>query len=215
MPERRPAAFACEDDARAALLAARARRHRRFGCKPCRLFLDALASQRQSRPARRDGSRGPRRRARRVSPGFRCGMQAQARRRRRRMAPAPRALPRAHRHRGHRSLPADLCHYARLLEARSGRRHPAFHPDVTSAAGGAIAFADCGLPGAALQSEPVLAALRDRWACLLAGWGLLACGASLPAAVGPRCRGRSAGAHLVACPAARVDQFARGRSQAP
>jgi L-fuculose-phosphate aldolase len=59
---------------------------------------------------------------------------------------------------------------------------PGFHPDVPIVAGGPLACADCGLPGSALRTEPLLAALQGRWACLLAGWGLLACGASLPAA---------------------------------
>ena len=64
----------------------------------------------------------------------------------------------------------------------AGAGIPAFHPDVAAIAGGALACVDCGLPGTSLRCEPLLPALHDRWACLLAGWGLLACGASLAAA---------------------------------
>ena len=59
---------------------------------------------------------------------------------------------------------------------------PVFHPDVATVAGGALVRADCGLPGSTLRSEPLLAALANGTACLLDGWGLLACGASLAAA---------------------------------
>ena len=59
---------------------------------------------------------------------------------------------------------------------------PVFHPDMAGIAGGALACVDCGLPGTSLRFEPLLPALHDRSACLLAGWGLLACGASLAAA---------------------------------
>ena len=76
---------------------------------------------------------------------------------------------------------------------------PAFHPDLPLAAGAALVRVDCGLPGtmagsksgsmsgstsdSTLRSEPLLAALEgSNSACLLAGWGLLACGASLPVA---------------------------------
>lgn len=62
---------------------------------------------------------------------------------------------------------------------------PSFHPDLAAAAGGALGCVDCGLPGTSLQSAPLLPALQDRWACLLKGWGLLACGAS-PAAAAAR-----------------------------
>ena len=62
---------------------------------------------------------------------------------------------------------------------------PVFHPDVASVAGGPLVRADCGLPGSPLRSAPLLAALASRTACLLDGWGLLACGAS-PAAAASR-----------------------------
>jgi L-fuculose-phosphate aldolase len=64
----------------------------------------------------------------------------------------------------------------------SGDGIPAFHPDLAAVAGGALARIDCGLPGASLKPEALLPALRDGWACLLAGWGLLSWGASLGAA---------------------------------
>jgi ribulose-5-phosphate 4-epimerase/fuculose-1-phosphate aldolase len=59
---------------------------------------------------------------------------------------------------------------------------PAFHPDVQAAAGGAIPRVECGLPGSTLRPERLIEAVRERHVWLLAGWGLLACGASLPAA---------------------------------
>jgi L-fuculose-phosphate aldolase len=75
--------------------------------------------------------------------------------------------------------------YATTLACSRAAGHEglaAFHPDVAAAAGGALACVDCGLPGAPLHSEPLLAALHGRRACLLAGWGLLTCGVSLAAA---------------------------------
>jgi ribulose-5-phosphate 4-epimerase/fuculose-1-phosphate aldolase len=38
------------------------------------------------------------------------------------------------------------------------------------------------MPGILLRPDPLLAAIRERQACLLSGWGLLTCGSSLPAA---------------------------------
>lgn len=82
---------------------------------------------------------------------------------------------------------------------------PAFHPDVSLAAGGPVACVGRADPASAmtsgplsqpgellqpgpqrgpvLQPGPVLGALEGRWACLLAGSGLLACGATLKEAI--------------------------------
>jgi len=59
---------------------------------------------------------------------------------------------------------------------------PMFHPDLAQAGGGAIRCAQSAPPGSAGLSDHVLAALDGAVACLLAGRGLLVTGASLQAA---------------------------------
>jgi L-fuculose-phosphate aldolase len=69
-----------------------------------------------------------------------------------------------------------------------GRREglPAFHPDVDLVAGGPVPCivlaALAGASASAFDPQPVLAALEGRPACLLADRGLLVCAGSLPRA---------------------------------
>jgi hypothetical protein len=182
MPDRRPAAYACEDDARSALLAVRA----------AVAGDDAAASGAACLSMRWHRSGGPgllvAAGAARVAGddgvdwiSLQDGLPGSA---------ATAGEARLHRELYVRRTDVEAIVRCRptfataLACSKTGSIEgiPAFHPDVALAAGGAVAAADCGLPGTALQPGPVLAALRGHWACLLAGWGLLACGASLPAA---------------------------------
>ena len=69
------------------------------------------------------------------------------------------------------------------IEAIQQNGVPAFHPDVALAGGDSIRCAARAPFGSSTLSERVAVALESRAACLLADWGLLAAGHSLPAAV--------------------------------
>jgi L-fuculose-phosphate aldolase len=189
MPERRPISHACEDDAREALLKARealtdAGGLAGAGCLSMRWHRSGGAGMLITGVAATLQAAAPEAPAILWLPleerrGFRPAVEA----------------PQSDEWRLHRDLyqrRADVeaivrCRptYATALACSSLASRdgiPAFHPDLAAVAGGALACVDCGLPGASLKVEALVPAIRDGWACLLAGWGLLSWGTTLGAA---------------------------------
>ena len=189
MPDRRPALHACEDEARESLLKARealvdVAGPVGAGCLSLRWNRSGGAGMLITGGIPRVAAAAP------EVPAIHWLSLAE----RRGSLPAPQAPAtdewRLHRHLYLRRSDVEAivrCRPAYATTLACGRAAardgiPAFHPDVTATAGGPLACVECGLPGTDLRPEPLLAALHDRWACLLAGWGLLTCGASLAAA---------------------------------
>ena len=215
MPERRPTAYACEDDARARCLPLRG-----ASAGPCATMRRARGSAaclsmrwhrsggprppRRRRPARAQ----PRRRRCRVAGAAETAARLDSPTRRRAQGRPNRGCTASSTCGARTSRPSFAA--ARPLPPRSPARSsdqregfPAFHPDVALTAGGAIARCRLRLAGSGAAAGPVLTALRGHWACLLAGWGLLACGACCRRQ--PRAAEVEALARLcVACPADRT-----------